>query len=164
MVLDLKTLAEQLEIKDQRMIKLKKLIMTSLGNLPKMREIINSQHECRDQTHCYSCSYESDCLVISGIAHLNLDEIKTAIECLEEANRQFRIQNDIWNQTVSLALIGEAYEKNNKNYRALLEFEKAYNTNKLFLQIHSTEYPINAILLEEMLKARIGMLLKKNRL
>ena len=164
MILDLKTLAEQLEIKDQRMIKLKKLIMISLGNPSKMREIIDSQRECRDQTHCYSCSYESNCLVISGIAYLNLDEIKTAIEYLEEANRQFRIQDDLWNQIVSLALIGEAHEKNKKNYRALLEFEKAYTTIKLFLQIHSTEYPKNAILLEELLKARIGMLLEKNQL
>jgi tetratricopeptide (TPR) repeat protein len=164
MILDLKTLAEQLEIKDQRMIKLKKLIMTSLDNPPKMRKIIDSQRECQDQTHCYSCNYESDCLVINGIAHLNLDEIKTAIEYLEEANRQFRNQDDIWNQTISLALIGEAHEKNKKNYRALLEFEKAYNTNKLFLQIHSTEYPKNAMLLDEMLKVRIGMLLEKNQL
>ena len=65
---------------------------------------------------------------------------------------------------ISLALIGEAHEKNKKKYRALLGFQKAYNTNKLFLQIYSTEYPENAILLDEMLKARIGMLLKKNQL
>ena len=113
------------------MIKLKKLIMTSLDDPPKMRAIIDRQRECREQTHCYSCGNESDCLVINGIAHLNLDEIKTAIEYLEEANRQFRNQGDIWNQTVSLALIGEAYEKNKKNYRALLEFEKAYNTSQI---------------------------------
>jgi flagellar biosynthesis chaperone FliJ len=161
MVLDLKTLTEWLEIEEHRIIELKESILEWSNNPKKLRSILDQQCEYREQTHCYSCRNEAGCLVLNGIGYLHLGEIETAIRELETANLHFRNQDKTWNHIISLVLLGEAYEKNRKDHRALREFEKAHNAVKLFRQIHSTEYLQNAIHLEKILKDRVDTLSDK---
>lgn len=158
MAIDLKKLLELLEFKDHRIDELKKTIVASWDNPKKLRLITDQQCEFREQTHCYSCSNESDCSVLDGIVYLHLGEIETAIKELETANLHFLNQDETWNHIISLALIGEAHARNKKNHRALRQFEKADDAIELFEQIHSTEYIEDLIYLKKVLKDVIDAL------
>jgi tetratricopeptide (TPR) repeat protein len=156
MPLNLKKLTELLEMNDPKIMGLKNSILESFGNDKKMRGIIDRQCENREQTHCYACSREAGCLILNGIAYLELGEIDTAIKEIENANQHFRGEGESWNQIIGLALLGNAYEENRKDHQALREFEKAYHViTRNYLRIHSKDYIDKAISLEKMLKNQL---------
>ena len=158
--LDLKILTNLLEITQPEIIvDLKELIMQSFDNPKAMRLIVDRQCENREQTHCYSCGNEAGCLILNGIAHLALGEIKTAIIKLENANQHFRNEDMIWNHIIGLAILGNAYEKRKKDHRAFRIFEKAHHLIKNnYLRIHANDYIDKAQQLENVLKNKIAEL------
>jgi tetratricopeptide (TPR) repeat protein len=154
--LDLKTLTELLEITQPEIIvDLKESITKSFGDSRAMRSIIDRQCEFREQTHC-SCGNEAGCLILNGIAYLALGESEAAIKELENANQHFRIEDEVWNHIIGLVLIGNAYEKSEKKYRASREFEKAYHVlTRNYLRVHANDYMDKTQLLEGELQNKI---------
>jgi len=163
--LDLKTLIELLEITQPEIIvDLKESITKSFGDPKAMRSIIDRQCEFREQTHC-SCGNEAGCLILNGIAYLALGETEAAIKELENANQHFRIEDEIWNHIIGLVLIGNAYEKSEKKYRASREFEKARHVlTRNYLRVHVNDYMDKAQLLESGLQNKIKELSVPNLL
>lgn len=151
--LDLKTLTQLLEItQPEILVDLKNAIIRSCDDPKAMRSIVNQKCEYREQAHCYSCGNEAGCLILHGIAHLDLGETETAIKKFESANQHFRNEGNIWNYIIGLALIGNTYKKSGKEHRALHEYEKAHDLIKNnYLRIHANDYIEKAILLEKAL-------------
>ncbi len=124
-----------------------------------MRLIVDRQCEYREQTHCYSCGNEAGCLILNGIAYLNLGETEAAIKELENANQHFRNEDKTWNHIIGLALMGNAYEMGIKDHRAFREYEKAHDIiEKKYLRLHQKDYLEEAILLEKKLKEKLDEL------
>lgn len=155
--LNLKTLTQLLEIiQPEILVDLKDAIILSLDDPKAMRSIVNQKCEYREQTRCYSCGNEAGCLILNGIAHLDLGETETAIKKLENANQHFRNEGELWNYIIGLALMGHAYKKSGKEHRASHEYEKAYDLIKNnYLRIHANEYIEKALSLEKALKAKL---------
>ena len=141
MVLSLKTLIDQLEIVDPEIISLRSWVASSFGNAEVMRSILNRQCENRDQTKCYACEDEGICLVITGVAHLDLGEINTAIKDLENGNQHFRSKDETWNSIIGLLLLGKAYEKNDNSHQALIEYKRALHLlTENYIRFHANDY------------------------
>jgi hypothetical protein len=149
MTLNFKTLLDQLEIVDPEIIDLRSWVVSSLGNTAVIQGILNRQCENRDQTNCYSCEEEGTCLVITGIAHLDLGEINTAIKNLENGSQQFRSKDETWNSIIGQILLGKAYDKSNNNHQALIEYKKALKLlTENYIRFHANDY-------DELAKARL---------
>jgi hypothetical protein len=141
MALSLKYLIEQLEIVDPEIIDLRIWVISSLGNPLVMRNILNRQCENRDQTNCYSCEDHGICSVVTGIAHLDLGEINTAIKELEDGNQHFRSKDETWNSIIGLVLLGKAHEKNGNGHQALIEYKKALRLlTESYIRFHANDY------------------------
>ena len=137
MALNIRNLAEQLEISDQELDDLKKQIVKSFDDEKIVRAILSRQLSDQEETHCLSCDNEGDCFILNGIIHLRLKENEKAIKELENANWHLRSKNETWNSIIGLVLLGIAREECGKNYLALREYKKAYETlTNNFLRIH----------------------------
>ncbi len=125
---NVKTLTELLDIKGPPfMVDLKQAILQEFDNPKELRKIIDRQCEYREQTHCYACNNEACCLILKGVVRLALEEVDIALKEIESANRNFRTEDETWNQIIGLALIAIAHEKNRKDHLAFRELEKACN-------------------------------------
>jgi hypothetical protein len=141
MALNLKNLIEQLEIADPEIIDLRTWVISSLGDAEIMRNILNRQCDNRDQTHCYSCEDDGICSVITGIVHLDLGEINTAIKELENGNQHFRSKDETWNSIIGLVLLGKAYEKSGNSHQAVIEYKKALRLlTENYIRVHANDY------------------------
>jgi tetratricopeptide (TPR) repeat protein len=137
MALNIRNLTGQLEISDQGLDNLRKLIVKSFDDEKIVRAILSQRLSEREETHCLSCDDEGDCFILNGIIHLRLKENENAIKELENANWHLRSKNETWNSITGLVLLGIAHEECGKNNLALSEYKKAYEilTNN-FLRIH----------------------------
>jgi hypothetical protein len=141
MALNLKYLIEQLEIVDPEIIALRIWVVSSFGNAMVMRGILDRQCANREQTNCYSCSDDGICSVITGVAHLDLGEINTAIKKLEDGNQHFRSKDETWNSVIGLVLLGKAYEKSGNNHQTLIEYKKALHLlTENYIRVHANDY------------------------
>jgi hypothetical protein len=158
MALNLKNLIEQLQIVDPEIIDLRIRVISALGNALVMRDILDRQCENRDQTNCFSCEEDGICSVVTGVAHLDLDEIDTAIKELENGNQHFRSKDETWNSIVGLTLLGKAHEKYGNSHQALIEYKKALHLlTESYIRFHINDYDEldKARPLEKELKAQL---------
>jgi tetratricopeptide (TPR) repeat protein len=137
MALNIRNLAEQLEISDRGLNDLKRQIVKSFDDEKIVRDILSRQLSDREETHCLSCDNEGDCFILNGIIHLRLKENKKAIKELKNANWHLRTKNETWNSITGLVLLGIALEEGGKYHLALHEYKKAYEILiNNFLRIH----------------------------
>jgi hypothetical protein len=141
MAFNLKNLIEQLDVVAPEIIDLRSCVISSLGNAVVMRGILDRQCENRDQTSCYHCEDQGICSVLTGIAHLELGEIHTAIKELENGNQHFRSKDETWNSIIGLVLLGNAYEKSSNSHQAVIEYKKALHlVTENYIRIHANDY------------------------
>lgn len=147
-----KILTGLLEIKDSKIDKLRNSILKSFDDEENLRAIAAKQCENREQTNCYSCGNEGNCLFLNGILHFKLENIQTAIEEFEIANLRFRSEDKVWNSIIGQAMLGSAHEANEKDHLAFREYQKALDRlTKDYLKVHSTDYIEKAVILKNLL-------------
>jgi hypothetical protein len=157
MALALERLTKLLDISDPEIKKLKNQVIKSFGEPIAMRIVLKQRCENRERSKCYSCESEGECSVISGIAHLDLEETEMAIKHLEDASQHFRGESETWNSIISMTLLGLAYEKRGEWRQALPQFQEALRKlTRNYLRVHANDYPKEAIKLEEDLQAKVS--------
>jgi hypothetical protein len=157
MILTLERLTKLLDIGDPEIKKLKNQVIKSFGDPVAMRMVLRQQCDKLGTSKCYSCEIEAECSVIGGIAHLDLGEIDSAIQKLEDANQHFRGENETWNSIICMALLGLAFEKHGEQRQALGEFQQALQKlSRNYLRVHANDYPAEAIRLVDDLQAKIS--------
>jgi hypothetical protein len=149
-------LTDMLEISDRKLDDLKNKILLFLGDEENMRAIL-AQHELeQEETHCYGCDNEGDCFILHGIIRIELGDIEGAIKEIKKANLYLHSKDETWNNICGLILLGMAHEMHQKNYLALLDYQKAYHVLKnYYLPLHMDDYIEKARVIEIKLKNKI---------
>ena len=138
-MLTIRNLTEQLIITDPKPTRFRERIL-ACKNKKAMQEVLDQQCENKQQTNCYLCDDEGNCSVLRGIAYLHISNIKKALDEIEDANVHFRGENNEWNNTICLTLLGIAHEKDNKRHQALLDYQQALHILDNYLYIHENNY------------------------
>jgi tetratricopeptide (TPR) repeat protein len=142
MTLNLEELTELLLINDPTVNEFKKRVISSLNNADALSNVLEQHCDNQKQTNCYHCENEGACLIISGIAHLDLKKAEKAIRNIEQANFHFRSKDETWNSIIGLELLGIAYEMNDKRHQALLEYQQAMQLLKNYHLAHKNDYDL----------------------
>jgi len=155
MALNLEELIELMIINDPKAIEFKRRVVSSFKDADAMNSALIQHCDNQKQTHCYDCEDEGECLILSGIAYLDLHKIDEAISAIEDANLHFRGRDDTWNSIIGLDLLGIAYEMGGKRHTALIEYQQAQQQLKIYSRIHAHDYSGKSLPLENELKDRL---------
>jgi hypothetical protein len=144
MSIEIKESLERLHTEDPSLLVMRERLLHSIGQSTtdsnKLSALLDDMLNRYRMPSCQNFHNQAFYAVLIASTYLNLEEQKEAVNWYETAECQFRNQGEVWNQGITLKILGLAYMSAAEQYLAVCTFEKAQHLLSQEIRLHKNDY------------------------
>jgi hypothetical protein len=147
MSMDIKETLDKLHSGDPSLLSMQKRLLHSIGqpitDSDSLRALLDELQKRYQLPSCQNFHNQAFYAALIGSTHFFMEEHQDAANWFQTAECQFRNQGEVWNQCITLKILGLAYLSSAEQYQAICAFEKAQHLLSQEIRLNKNEYSLD---------------------